>query len=138
MASTSNFRVDINGTTLGTGYDQVHVATGGVTFTGSNTNLVVTVGTILSVGQMFTILDKTAAGAISGTFAGIPQGGTVVGSDGTVFTVSYTGGDGNDIVLTVTAAPVPEPSTWMGGALAIAGLAFTQRRRLRKSIAFSR
>ena len=46
--------------------------------------------------------------------------------------------DGNDIVLTVVAAPVPEPSTWMGGALAIAGLAFTQRRRLRKLIAFSR
>jgi hypothetical protein len=51
-----------------------------------------------------------------------------VGSDGTVFSVSYTGGDGNDIVLTV----VPEPSTWVGGVLAIAGLAFTQRRRLRK------
>jgi hypothetical protein len=38
-------------------------------------------------------------------------------------------------VLTVTAAPVPEPSTWIGGVLAIAGLAFTQRRRLRKLIA---
>ena len=59
----------------------------------------------------------------------------MVGSDGTVFSVSYTGGDGNDIVLTVVAAPVPEPSTWIGGALAIAGLAFTQRRRLRKVIA---
>jgi MYXO-CTERM domain-containing protein len=86
---------------------------------------------------MFTILNKTAAGAITGTFAGIPQGGTVVGSDGSVFTVSYTGGDGNDIVLTVVAA-VPEPSTWMGGALAIAGLAFIQRRRLKRLIAFSR
>ena len=27
----------------------------------------------------------------------------MVGSDGTVFSVNYTGGDGNDIVLTVTA-----------------------------------
>ena len=61
-----------------------------------------------------------------------------MGSDGTVFSVSYTGGDGNDIVLTVVAAPVPEPSTWIGGTLAIAGLVFTQRRRLRKLIAFSR
>ena len=95
----------------------------------------VTVGTTLSVGQTFTILNKVSAGAIAGTFAGIPQGGTVVGSDGTVFPVSYTGGNGNDIVLTVVAAPVPEPSTWIGGALAIAGLAFTQRRRLRKLIA---
>ena len=136
LASTSNFRVDINGTTAGSGYDRLHVATGGVTITGSN--LVVTVGTTLSVGQTFTILSKVAGGAITGTFAGIPQGGTVMGSNGTVFSVSYTGGDGNDIVLTVVAAPVPEPSTWIGGALAIAGLAFTQRRRLRKLIAFSR
>ena len=57
----------------------------------------------------------------------------MTGSDGTVFSVSYTGGTGNDIVLTVIqAAPAPEPSTWIGGALAIAGLAFTQRRRLQK------
>jgi autotransporter-associated beta strand protein len=134
LASTSNFRVDINGTTQGTQYDRIQVngLIAAVTIAGSN--LVVTVGTTLSVGQTFTILDKVGAGAITGTFA---QGSTVVGSDGTVFSVSYTGGDGNDIVLTVLA-PVPESSTWIGGALAVAGLAFTQRRRLRKLIAFSR
>src|SRR4029077_18676269 len=109
---------------------------GATTITGSN--LVVTVGTTLSVGQTFTILNKVAGAAITRTFAGIPQGGTVVGSNGTVFSVSYPGGDGNDIVLTAISAPVPEPGTWIGGALAIAGLAFTQRRRLRKLIAFSR
>ena len=94
----------------------------------------VTVGTTLSVGQTFTILVKNSAGPITGTFA---QGVSWC-SDGTVFSVHYTGGDGNDVVLTVLAAPVPEPSTWIGGALAIAGLAFTQRRKLRKLIAFSR
>jgi len=62
----------------------------------------------------------------------------VVGSDGTVFSINYAGGDGNDIVLTAITAPVPEPSTWMGGTLAIAGLAFTQRRRLKRLIASSR
>jgi autotransporter-associated beta strand protein len=134
LASTSNFRLDINGTTVGSGYDQLNVAAGAVTIT--NSNLVVTVGTTLSVGQTFTILNKASGGAITGTFAGVPQGGTVVGSNGTVFAVSYTGGTGgNDIVLTVVAAPVPEPSTWIGGALAIAGLAFTQRRRLKRLIA---
>src|SRR4029077_2836907 len=106
---------------------------GATTITGSN--LVVTVGTTLSVGQTFTILSKVAGGPIGGTFA---QGSPGVGSDGTVFSVSYTGGDGNDVVLTVVAAPVPEPSTWIGGALTIAGLAFTQRRKLRKLTAFSR
>ena len=92
----------------------------------------VSVGTTLSVGQTFLIGLRTAGGSIRGEFA---QGNSVVGSDGTVFSISYIGGDGNDIVLTVAQAPVPEPSTWIGGALAIAGLAFTQRRRLRKLIA---
>ena len=132
LSPTANFRVDINGTTAGTGYDRIQVNAGAVNIL--NSNLVVTVGTPLSVGQTFTILDKVSAGAITGTFAD-PQGGTVTGSDGTVFSISYTGGNGNDIVLTVVQAAVPEPSTWMGGALAIAGLAFTQRRRLRKLIA---
>ena len=136
LAPISNFQVDINGTTPGTGYDRINVATGGVTITGSN--LVVTVGTTLALGQTFTILNKVSGGAITGTFAGIPQGGTVTGSNGTVFQVSYTGGNGNDVVLTVVQAAVPEPSTWMGGTLAIAGLAFTQRRKLRKLIALSR
>jgi fibronectin-binding autotransporter adhesin len=128
LAATSNFRVDINGTTVGTGYDRLQVNTGAVAITSSN--LVVTVGTTLSVGQTFLILDKVAAGAITGTFAGIPQGGTVVGSNGTVFSVSYIGGNGNDIVLTVTSA-VPEPGTWIGGALALAALVLMQRRRLK-------
>ena len=70
----SNFRVDINGTTAGSGYDQLQnvAETGGVIIT--NSNLVVTVGTTLSVGQTFTILTKVAAGAITGTFAGSRKG----------------------------------------------------------------
>ena len=135
LSPTANFRVDINGTTLGT-FDQIQVNTGGVIIL--NSNLVVTVGTTLSLGQTFTILNKVPVGAIFGTFAGIPQGGTVTGSNGTVFQVSYTGGTGNDIVLTVVQPAVPEPSTWMAGALATAGLAFTQRHRLRTLIAFIR
>ena len=135
LEPASNFRIDINGTIPGIGYDRLVVtASGNDRFVITNSNLVVTVGTTLSVGQTFLIGVRTAAGPITGQFA---QGSTVTGSDGTVFQVNYTGGpDGNDIVLTVVqAAPVPEPSTWIGGALAIAGLAFTQRRRLRRLIA---
>ena len=133
LAPGANFLVDINGTSPGTGYDRLVVtASGNNQFVITNSNLVVTVGTTLSVGQTFLIGQRIANQPITGQFA---QGSSVVGSDGTVFSVSYTGGDGNDIVLTVVAAPVPEPSTWMGGALAIAGLAFTQHRKLRKLIA---
>ena len=138
LEPASNFRIDINGTTPGIGYDRLVVtASGNNRFVITNSNLVVTVGTTLSVGQTFLIGVRAAAGPITGQFA---QGNTVTGSDGTVFVISYAGGpDGNDIVLTVIqASPVPEPSTWMGGVLAIAGLAFTQRSKLRKLIAFSR
>jgi len=132
LQPASNFRIDINGTSPGIGYDRlVLTASGNNRFVITNSNLVVTVGTTLSVGQTFLIAQRTAGGPVTGEFA---QGSSVVGSDGTVFSVSYTGGDGNDIVLTVAAAPVPEPSTWIGGVLAMAGLAFTQRRRLRKLI----
>ena len=128
-----HFRVDINGATPGT-FDQLQVNTGGVTLGNQTSTLVVTVGTTLAVGQTFTILNKVSAGNSTGIFAGIPQGGTVVGSDGTVFSVNYTEAMATTSCSRWYAAPVPEPSTWIGGALAIAGLAFTQRRRLRKTI----
>jgi autotransporter-associated beta strand protein len=121
LAPTSNFLVDINGTTAGTGYDRLNVTTGGVSIGGSN--LVVTVGTTLSIGQAFTIVEKVSAGAVTGTFA---QGSSVTSGPYT-FSIDYAGGDGNDVVLTAIA--VPEPGTWIGGALALAALGYTQRRR---------
>ena len=132
LLPTSNFRIDINGTTAGAGYDQLQVsgggAAGGAIITLSN--LVVHVGTTLTVGDQFTIAHH--GGGFQGVFA---QGSTVTADNGDVFSVTYSGGD---IVLTLIGAPVPEPSTWVGGVLAIAGLAFTQRRRLRKLIAWRR
>ena len=99
LEPASNFRIDINGTSPGAGYDRlVMKGSGNNRFVITNSNLVVSVGTTLSVGQTFLIGQKTSNGLISGEFA---QGNSVVGSDGTVFSVSYTGGDGNDIVLTV-------------------------------------
>jgi autotransporter-associated beta strand protein len=123
LASTSNFKVDINGPAVGTGYDQI-VAGGTVNVTGSI--LMVHVGTTVTVGQMFTIVNKTSGGAVTGTFAGIPQGARWWATT-YVFTVTYTGGDGSDIASRRAVSPRPS----MDAALAIAGLAFTQRRRLR-------
>ena len=108
----------------GIGYDRLVVtASGNGRFVITSSNLVVTVGTTLSVGQAFLIGVRQANQPITGQFV---QGNTVTGSDGTVFLINYDGGpDGNDIVLTVIqAAPVPEPSTWISGALAIARARF--------------
>ena len=90
LQPASNFRIDINGTIPGIGYDRlVLTASGNNRFVITNSNLVVTVGTTLSVGQTFTIGLRISGGPISGQFA---QGDSVVGSDGTVFLVNYNGG----------------------------------------------
>jgi autotransporter-associated beta strand protein len=123
LAATSNFQVDINGTTVGSQYDQLNVT--GVTLTGSN--LVVTVGTALTDHPTFTIINNVGADPVIGTFAGLAQGATFT-SGPNEFSISYTGGTGNDVVLTAVATP--EPSTWIGGALVFAALAYTQRRRV--------
>lgn len=50
-------------------------------------------------GETFTILNKTSAGAVNGIFDGKPQG-SIFTASGYKWTISYTGGDGNDITLT--------------------------------------
>ena len=49
------------------------------------------------VGTQFTIIDNQSAGAVQGSFAG--NGRVSIG--GNTFAISYTGGTGNDVVLTV-------------------------------------
>jgi autotransporter-associated beta strand protein len=54
----------------------------------------------LPIGTVFTPIDNTAATPISGTFSNLPDGSSItIGS--TTFQVSYEGGDGNDLTLTV-------------------------------------
>lgn len=127
LASGSNFVIDLVNTTAGIGYDQVNV-TGAVSITGSN--IIVNAGAGLTIGNKFFVLVNDGVDPVTGVFA---QGATVTsGSD--TFLINYlddsAGGitPGNDISLTLEA--VPEPSTWLGGALAFAAVGYTQRRRL--------
>jgi autotransporter-associated beta strand protein len=132
LEPNSTFSIDINGTAPGTGYDQLQVTgaggAGGAVIT--NSNLQVHVGTTVTVGDQFTIAHH--AGGYMGQFL---QGSFVTANNGDVFSINYAGGpQGYDMVLKdVSSLPVvPEPSTWIGGALAAAALAYTQRRRLKK------
>ena len=128
LSSGSNFNVDLNNTTAGTGYDQASV-TGTVSINGSN--IVVTVGSSFSVGDKFFILLNDGTDLVTGTFA---QGTTVTSSsNGDIFSINYAdngdgGSVGNDISLTVTA--VPEPATYAVAVLTLGALALHQRRRL--------
>ena len=128
LNSGSNFTVDLNGTTAGTGYDQVQV-TGAVNISGSN--LVVNPAAGLTVGNKFFILLNDASDPISGTFS---QGATIiVGSD--TFAINYLdngNGGGNDISLTLISV-IPEPATWVGAVLALGVLGWSQRPRLSRN-----
>ena len=94
LASGGALQIEINGPAVGTQYDQVKLAgaAGTVTLAGTLN--------VAAAGTPFTIIDKTSAGAVSGTFAGKANGSAFVAS-GYAWIISYTGGDGNDVTLTV-------------------------------------
>jgi fibronectin-binding autotransporter adhesin len=56
--------------------------------------------TALPLGTTFTAIDNTSSGPIRGTFALLPDGGTIKIGNNT-FQADYEGGDGNDLTLTV-------------------------------------
>lgn len=113
-----NYDVELGGITACTEYDQLQV-TGTVDVTGGTLNVSRFGGFTPAVGQTFTVISNDAADAITGTFTGLAQGATIT-VDGYTFTISYTGGDGNDVVLTVTglpaipATPPAAPNTGFG------------------------
>jgi hypothetical protein len=99
--------VDVNGTTAGTGYDQVDV-TGGVNLSGAD--LTVTPGMAIALGTQLEIISNDGSDAVSVGFNGLAEGATVTATDGQKFTISYQGGDGNDVVLTRANASAPTVS----------------------------
>ena len=101
----ATFEVEIGGTTAGNtdnDHDQLNV-TGTVTI-GNN----VTLDTqqwltfVPVTADSFTIINNDGADPVSGTFDGLPEGAVVSNflGLGRQATISYVGGDGNDVVLT--------------------------------------
>ena len=113
LASGANFDVDITGTTVGTGYDQLPV-TGNVDL--GNASLNVNKGTfLLGANQVFTIVNNDGTSdAVLNIFSGLSQDATVLTNNGYALKVSYIGEagsitGGNDVVLYTQA--IPEPAT---------------------------
>jgi autotransporter-associated beta strand protein len=65
-------------------------------------------GPLVPIGQSVTLIDNLGTNPITGTFAGLPEGATLT-ANGQEFTISYVGGDGNDVVLTPASPPPPAP-----------------------------
>lgn len=117
------FSVEIVGGVAGVGYDQLVVTGGPIDITDAILHL----NPIRSVtsGQVLTIIDNLhASDLIVGMFAGLGEGDTIFLSGRPFATISYVGGTGNDVTLTV----IPEPAT--AGLLALAILGLGRRGRL--------
>jgi hypothetical protein len=129
-ALAGSLQIEMNGTGIGTGHDNLTV-NGLVTLSGG---LDVVLGFAPTLGQTFEILSNDSIDPIIGSFAGKPQGSTFLtdfGGTPYAFQISYFGlnGNGNDVVLRSVA--VPEPSTIVLGALGLLGLWSYSRRRRR-------
>lgn len=143
LTLAGTYEVEVQGADACTGYDQVNVA-GAVNVTGATLD-VATTGFVPTVGQEYIIINNDLAEAVTGTFASLAEGATIV-DGGVTYTISYVGGDGNDVTLTVTAvdaSAIPGApntgfalltanplATMLGALLAAAGFGLLARRQL--------
>jgi fibronectin-binding autotransporter adhesin len=118
FASNSTFVVDLstNSATPGTGYDRVFV-TGTVSLADSTLSINLTNFTATN-GAMFTLINNDTNDSVFGTFAGLPQDAQF-SSGGAMFMISYSGGTGNDVVLTVIPEASVLPLFVMGSIVAL-------------------
>lgn len=111
--AATNVDIELEGTTPGAGgHDQFNV-TGTVTLGNATLNPILFNGYVpANIGDSYTIINNDGADAVVGTFNGLAEGADVtVGA--VKFTITYTGGDGNDVVLTTAYIPGP-PGTGFG------------------------
>ncbi|HVK14058.1 MAG TPA: Ig-like domain-containing protein [Gemmataceae bacterium] len=103
--------------------DQLAV-TGTVSLTGA-TLTPTHVGGAAAAGQTYRIIDNDGSDAVTGTFAGLPEGATVT-VGGQAYTITYIGGDGNnDVVLTAQAPPNVPPVAGNDAVTTAAGMPVT-------------
>jgi len=105
FAPGSTFEVELNGTTVATQYDQLTV-NGTVNLGGATLAGILGAGFSPPVGTAFTIIDNDGTDAVTGTFAGLAPG-ALVSIGGQSFSISYSGGTGNDVILTRSSATAP-------------------------------
>jgi len=108
------YDAELGGTTACSGYDQLKV-TGTVILHSLSTpsSTPATLNTTIygtfkpAKGNVFKIIDNDGADAVEGTFKDLAEGATFEVA-GNVFKISYVGGDGNDVTLTVLSIASPD------------------------------
>ncbi len=101
LAAGSTLDLEIDGTTAGFEYDQIQV-TGEVDLTGATLNLISAF--TAAAGNEFILIDNDDVDTVTGEFTDRAEG-TLFSFNGNQVYISYVGGDGNDVVLTVNSPP---------------------------------
>ena len=91
-------RIDLDGPVLGSGYGQL--ATGSLSLAPGVSQLDLDLTYNPTIGTVFTIVNNSGGGPVQGTFRELAEGATFI-HGGFAFRISYKGGDGNDVTLTV-------------------------------------
>ncbi|MBV9957455.1 MAG: VCBS repeat-containing protein, partial [Acidobacteria bacterium] len=102
LGAMSALTPKLNGNTAGSGYDQVNVS-GTVDLTGSVLLPALLPGFTPNAGDVYTLINNDGTDAVMGTFTGLPEGANLTTPGGINFRISYMGGTGNDVVITVSA-----------------------------------
>ena len=125
LASTSNYVLNI---ASGSSFDVLNL-TGTINVTGSNLVVNIAAGFEAAIGSAFLIVNNDGVDPVVGLFS---QAAVVAASNGQTFSISYTGNDGNDILLTTLTA-IPEPSTYVMVALGAALLMLARSARRKRA-----
>ncbi len=101
LTAADTFEVEIDGTSAGSGYDQLQVTGAGRTITLGGATLSLAPTITPSVGDQFVIIDAVASdSAVTGMFNGLPQNSLFTISGRTTYIDYFGGSDFNDVVLT--------------------------------------
>ena len=104
FSSGGNFTAVLTGPNPGVGgYSQLNV-NGTVGLASATLTVVPAFTNPVAVGQQFTIINNDLSDPITGIFNGLGEG-AAVNVGGYDFTLSYVGGGGNDVVLTLIKVP---------------------------------
>jgi hypothetical protein len=95
-------QIRINGTAANTGYDALTV-NGQANLNGATLQL--SGSHTPAIGESFTIVNNVSGAATTGAFTDLPEGAQIIGLLGSFLnaSITYAGGNGNDVVLTVLA-----------------------------------
>ena len=128
--AASTFAVELDTPNIvGGGVNDLLVTSGVVSLTGAT--LMVSLAQTPSFGGVYRLINNNGPGA-PGTFDGLPEGATVIAA-GRQLQISYVGGDGNDVTLTVmnVAPTITDIANQTIDEDAVDGVAGVHDRRLR-------